>query len=384
MKHWLLAFALGIFLTACEKEQLVKTQDCRNAGSPNHPKAEELRDLLRTYTNKGLPGIILLIRSYSGRWSGAAGMADIKGDVKMKPCHVSKVASITKPFIATLVLMLAEDGKLSLDDKVKTYINEDISKVANAQEATIRHLLNHTSGVYDIVSDDDFYLSVLNDPPHEWGAQELLTYLEDDEAYFKPGSDVKYSNTNYLLLSLVIEGATGRSHYKLLREKILDPLKMKNTVYHPQQELPGNTARGYYDLYNNGNIANLTNYNTGNGNGYNGIYSTVYDLQTFIEALFRSRSLLPEERLQQMQTFREAEAYPGIGLGVMQDFPEDSMSRYAVGHSGKDLAYSGEMWYFPQGDLTFISLVNYGFNGDSDLNPVYEAFRDSVVKVLRQ
>lgn len=280
--------------------------------------------------------------------------------------------------------MLVEEGKIDLDQRVSNYVDEDISEVANANQATVRQLLNHTSGVYDIISDDDFYLSVLNDPPREWDAPELLAYVENDEPYFNAGADVQYSNTNYLLLSLVIESATDRSHYTLLREKILDPLDLANTVYHPQQNLPDNTARGYYDLYNNGNIADLTNYNTGNGNGYNGIYSTVYDLQTFIEALLRKKTLIPQERLDQMQTFQEAEAYPGIGLGVMQDFPKDSMNRYAVGHSGKDLAYSGEMWYFPKGDLTFISLVNYGLNGESDLKPVYEKFRDTVVKVLRQ
>jgi hypothetical protein len=73
----------------------------------------------------------------------------------------------------------------------------------------------------------------------------------------------------------------------------------------------------------------------------------VYDLQTFIEAPLKEKRLLPQKQLDQMQSFREADAYPSIGLGMMQDFPMESINRYAVGHSGKDLAYSWEMWYFP-------------------------------------
>ena len=78
------------------------------------------------------------------------------------------------------------------------------------------------------------------------------------------------------------------------------------------------------------------------------------------------------------------EPWEGLTPIPAQDFPTDSMNRYAVGHSGKDLAYSGEMWYFPQEDLTFITLVNYGLNGERALDPVYEAYRASVVSVLRR
>lgn len=376
----------GLSLTGCEKEQLVRTKSCGEATATNddHPKTEAFEELLRTYSNRGLPGITLLIRDSSGVWTGAAGRADIEQDVAMKPCHISKVASITKPFIGTLVMMLAEEDQLDLDQQITTYIKEDVSDVANADRATVRQLLNHTSGIYDVVSDDPFYLAVLNDPTHEWEAEELLTYVEDDAPYAELGSEVQYANTNYLLLSLVIEGATGRSHYQLLQEKILQPLNLFNTVYHPQQSLPDQTARGYYDLYNNGNIADLTNYNTGNGNGYNGIYSNVRDLQTFIEALLRDKKLVSKQSLDQMQQFRKEDSSRSIGLGLMQDFPDQHEASYGLGHGGKDLAYSGDLWYFPEEDLTFVTLVNYGLNGESDLKRVYKQYRDRAIQLLRQ
>ncbi len=374
---------LPLMVVSCEKEPLVKTKDCEKPGNPNHPKSEAFEQLLDKYTDKGLPGITLLIRDSSGVWTGSAGKADIEKDIPMQVCHVSKVASITKPFIASLVMMLDEEGKLDINDKLTEYINPaKVEEVENAKKATVRQLLNHTSGIYDIVSDDEFYLAVLNKPKKDWEQAELLEHVKDEQAYFKPGSDVKYSNTNYLLLSMVIEGATGRFHYKLLEEKILQPLGLENTVYHSREKLPEKTAQGYFDLYNNGNIVDLTNYNTGNGNGYNGIYSTVKDLQVFIEALLRTKILVSPEQLRRMKSYNPAETYRQIGLGIMQDFLDHPADTYGLGHGGSDLAYSGEMYYFPEEDYTMVTLVNYGTNAESDLESVYEEYRKEAVSIL--
>lgn len=167
IKTGLLTLLLACTLISCEKEQLVKTQDCSEARPADHPKAEALEGVLRTYTNQGLPGISLLIRDSTGLWTGAAGMAYIKRDFPMKPCHISKVASITKPFIAALVMMLVEEGRISLDAQITQYVDNDLSNIANAGQATVQQLLNHTSGVYDVISDDQFYLAVLNEPTRE-------------------------------------------------------------------------------------------------------------------------------------------------------------------------------------------------------------------------
>lgn len=378
-------FGLVFFLSACEKEQLVKTRNCDKSGNERHPKSEAFNDLLNKYTEKGLPGISLLIRDSSGLWSGSAGMADLEQNIPMQVCQISKVASITKPFMAALVMMLEKEGKLSLNDPISKYIKGDkLLNVENADQVTIRQLMNHQSGIYDVISDNDFYLAVLNDPQKEWDQEALLQYVKDNEAYFTPGEDVQYSNTNYLLLSMVIERATQQSHFKLLKEKIIDPLGLDNTVYHPQQQLPENTAKGYFDLYNDGDILDLSDYNTGNGNGYNGIYSTVNDLQIFIEALLRTKSLLGTEQLNKMQNFNRAETYREVGVGIMKDFQGHPANTYALGHGGSDLAYSGEMYYFPQEDYTMITLVNYGTNGESELGQVYEAYRDDIVSVLME
>ncbi|MBK6364951.1 MAG: serine hydrolase [Saprospiraceae bacterium] len=98
------------------------------------------------------------------------------------------------------------------------------------------------------------------------------------------GYRCEYSKTNYWLLAMILDKVTGKTTVLLYREKILNPLKLENSYYFWHDPVPPNTAQGYFDFYNNGTIVNITNYNTGSGNGYGGMYITVYDLQTFIEA----------------------------------------------------------------------------------------------------
>src|SRR5690606_36169350 len=96
----------------------------------------------------------------------------------------------------------------------------------NARSVTLRMLLSHQTGIYDVISDSDFYLSVLNNPNRNWSQEDLIKFIRGDEAAFEAGSTSGYSNSNYLIVSMAIEGATGRSHAELLREKILAPLQL--------------------------------------------------------------------------------------------------------------------------------------------------------------
>ena len=127
--------------------------------------------------------------------------------------------------MGTLILKLQEEGVLNVDDKISKYIPQKLIKdVKNANEATIKQILNHTSGIYDIIADQGFYLALLNNPEKKWNQEELLEFAYNKPAKFPLGTSVSYSNTNFLLASLVIDYATGKPHYWLLREKIITPL----------------------------------------------------------------------------------------------------------------------------------------------------------------
>jgi D-alanyl-D-alanine carboxypeptidase len=386
--HWIVLLSAALLLPqSCNKLEIGSSSDCSYTQPLNHPKAAAYQAVLNAYTAKGLPGITALIRDDQGLWVGTAGWADLDARIPMRSCTVSKGASTTKTFVEVLTLLLAEEGKLSLTDPLEKWLpGEVVEKVKNVRGSTIRRLLDHTTGIADVIEDNDFYLAVLNDPPHKWKPEELIKFVYHDDPLFPVGTDVEYSNTNYLLLAMVLDKVTGGDHSAALRTKVLEPLGLENTYYYPHDDLPAETAQGYFDLYNNGTILNLTNYNTGSGNGYGGIYSTVFDLQTLIEALVREKRVLKPETLNQMFSFTKPDdGYNREnGLGIFRDFLERAPTEFAYGHRGRDLGYTADMYWFPNQDFTITYLINYGTDAKSDLRPVFLDFRKEIVDVMME
>lgn len=383
---------IALLLTAlllplgCNKLEIGASSTCTSTAPAPHPRAARYQAVLDLYTKLGLPGIAVLIRDQHGEWTGSSGLADIDAGIPMRSCTVSKAASTTKTFVAVLALLLAEEGLIGLDDPIEQWLpSEVVSKVNNVRGSTVRMLLNHTTGIADVIEDNNFYLSVLNDPPRKWKPEELIEFVYGDAALFPVGTDVEYSNTNFLLLAMVLDKALGRNHATALREKILNPLGLGDTYYYWHDDpLPAHTAQGYFDLYNNGTILNLTNYNTGSGNGYGGVYSTVYDLRTFIEALVRAQTILKPATLAEMLTFTKPDDdyNRANGLGIFKDFLERAPDEFAYGHRGRDLGYTADMFWFPNQDCTMTYLINYGTDAKSELRPVFLNFRTAIVDAI--
>lgn len=374
-------------VSGCQKPEIGHTEKCTFTEFPEHPKAQIYQAVLDKYTAAGLPGISALVRDQYGVWVGSSGMSDISRNIRMQPCTISKAASLTKTFIAALTLKLAEEGVFALDDPVDRWLpGEVLDKVKNARGSTIRMLLNHTTGIADVIEDNGFYLSVLNNPAKKWRPEELIKFVYGDDAVFPAGTSVKYSNTNFLLMAMIINAATGRDHSELLREKIIAPLGLGDTYYYWHDPLPSTVAQGYFDLYNNGSILNMSNFNTGSGNGYGGIYSTVFDLQTFIEALVREKRILSASSMSEMLTFTapEKDANRANGLGIFKDFLERAPDQFAYGHRGRDLAYTADMYWFPNQDYTMTYLINYGTDAKSGLRQVFYDFRTAMVDAVME
>ena len=355
-----------------------------------NPKSAQYQALIEKYVKLGLPGIILLVKDDNGFYIGSAGMADIKEGIKLQPCHVSKIASITKFMLGVATMRLQEKGLLSLDDPISKYIPKDkLDKISNGNEPiTVRNLMNHTTGIYDVIDDQGFYLQVLNDPGKHWTTDELLKYVYGKKALFSfnPQDTAGYSNTNYILLKMVDEAATKKSSSKILHEELIDPLGLTDTYSFYDDPLPeGRIAQGYYDLYNNGNLENLTNWNTGSGNGYGGVYSTVWDMYVFIDALFAKKTILTQASLDQMLVFHHTiESRKQLGVSCFKDFIDigDPAKDYAWGHRGRDLSYSADLFYFPEHNAIISMIVNYGTDGNSPLRPVFKEMRDEVAKII--
>ncbi len=378
-----------IFLNSCRDAEIQPTdsESCvlaTNDTTAPHPKEAQLQAVIDKYKKLGLPGISVLVRAENKLFTGSAGYADIDKGTKFTPCTVAKTASLTKIMMAALTMKLVEDGNLQLDEKISKWLDpEMLKKINNAEQATLRSLLNHTTGIYDVITDNGFYLAVLNHPDKKWKQEELLEFVYGKPADYAYGSTSGYSNTNTLLVSMIIDKATGRNHADLLKERIFVPLGLNNTFYYWQQDLPkGKIAQGYYDLYNNQTLVNVSNFNTGSGNGYTGVYSNVLDLQKFIDALFRKKTLLKQSSLDEMTKFAEnMESRKYLGLGIFKDYidgPFDPAKDYGLGHRGRDLGYSADMFYFPEHKTTITLLVNYGTDAESALRPVFLKFKEEI------
>ncbi len=370
---------------SCKKNIEPTTQlVCNFADSGQvHAKSASFQGIIDKYVKKGLPGISVLVEDSTGTWVGSGGYADIKNDIKFQPCHISKAASITKLLVGTLFFRLQEEGKININDPVSKYIDSKIlDKIDGADGITIKQLMNHTTGIFDVITSSGFYLAVLNNPNKDWTQEELLKYVYGEPAY--PLNDpypAHYSSTNTLLLSMCIESATSEKHDKLLREKILNPLGMNDTYYQGRETIPSSAAQGYFDLHNNGKMVNVSNLITGSGNGYGGIYSNVFDLHKFIKALLVDKTVLSQASLDQMQEFVQEDEDFYTGAGMIKKFTHKSA--YGIGHTGRDLGYNADLFYFPQKNRIMVFFVNYGTNGESSLKQVFFDFEDELTnKVL--
>jgi len=353
--------------------------------SSNHPRHAAYSKLITKYNKLGLPGIALLINDQYGTWIGAAGKADIKENIDFAPCQVSKVASITKLLIGTLVFKMMEDsvhtniGYKDLNTRISHWLPEAIlKKVPNGSLATLGQLMNHESGIPEVAEENDFYLAVLNNPNKLWKQEELLEFVDGTAGVFNPGDTAIYSNTNTLLVAMILDKISGKSHASLLREKIIEPYGLVNTFYHPYDPLPAYVAQGYYDLYRKHTLINVSNFMTGNGAGYNGVYSNVVDLYHFLDALLIHKSILTESSLDLMMRTGKSDGSNRYGYGIMRKFIEREPNA-GWGHSGRDLGYTANLFYFPPVNgrqaVSHSFLINYGTDADSFLKETFRQFQ---------
>ena len=235
MKNILLISIVVItVLISCKKSQVVQTRSLGPSvpwqdSSATHPKNAQLNAFLDKYKMKGFPGISLLVRDINGTWIGSRGKADIGNNIAFIPGTISKAASITKLMMGTLVFKMMEDsnrtglGYSALNKKIRDWLPPGImNRLANGNLITLGQCMKHETGIPDIIDQDPFYLAVLNEPNKKWKPEELLEYVYDEDPLFAAGDSAIYSNTNTILVAMVIEAQTGKKTCRALK-----------TIYHP-------------------------------------------------------------------------------------------------------------------------------------------------------
>lgn len=287
----------------------------------------------------------------------------------ISPNHGFRTGSITKPFTATIILQLFEDGVLKPEDLFFNFLSpakklflKDLhlfEKTNFSQSITIQQLLQHETGLPDYFSDDKrFFEQILNTPLQEWNWQLVMErffeYGLNEKAFFPPGSGFHYSDTNYLLLALLIEELTKRKLHEVFTEKIFLPLQLKDTYLEffqtPKINLP--VAYPYYETHS------LKEVNTSFDWGGGGLISTMNNLDIFIRSLIAGKLFKNEETLLAMLEFKNytitnsSKRLPLYGLGLQKKV----IAGYSfVGHIS---AYGSFMFYDPEKDISIILTLN--------------------------
>jgi D-alanyl-D-alanine carboxypeptidase len=361
----LLAAMALVTIISCTLDITVPVEPPPDAWDPalnTHPDGQVFQALLNRYAREGLPGVVLLVRTPHGQWNGAAGYARIESRDRMQPTHRHYAASVTKMYIATAVLLLAEDGLINLDAAISQYLPEAVyGRVPNGAAATVRQLLGHTSGIPDFNDVLAYELDTLNDPMGSYPPDRLLSYLEDESAFCAPGACYFYSNTNYLLLALLMDHVTGASHAQVISERIIQALGLDATYYknEPGYPAPPGLVNSYHDLEGDGrimNVSDMTVHFNGMFIGNTGLIATSADFASFIEALLGG-SLIGEESLAEMQERTESSFY-GLGLSFIE-----TPYGPGLGHDGGDMGILADVRHFPGLGATIVLLANAGNGG---------------------
>ncbi|MDH5717945.1 MAG: beta-lactamase family protein [Spirochaetia bacterium] len=326
--------------------------------SINHPQSAVLDQFIKEKVRLGLVGVSMMVASPQGTWYGAAGKVSLECGKDFQPSHYSRIGSITKTYTAVMILRLSELGIVNLDDSITKYLPGRITdEIAHASVITIRQLLNHTSGIYSYTDILSFGLDLLNNPYQLNSEEDLLKYISGKPGYFLPGESMHYSNTNFLLLGLIVENAYGKNLKNAFVDLLKTPLSLNHTFLDPDHMIPEGTSQGYLNMDSNGDITNATDYLMGQyADG--GIVANVFDMYTFMNSLVNGAILLPIT-LTEMKTWVDVEQ-PEFGLTKYGLGLRYWSTPYggAYGHTGGSWGYLAEMFYFPDHDTYFILLVN--------------------------
>jgi D-alanyl-D-alanine carboxypeptidase len=322
---WIIvAMAVGALLVAPTQAGATTTRSGHQMAvvpAPQRIDPGELRRLLDQIVAAGAPGAAALVRDEHGVQQAASGLADLRTGRPMRPKLNYRVASVTKPFVATVVLQQVAEGRLSLSDTVERWLP---GILPYGGQVSIRQLLNNTSGVpeYLLVPLLELYESKQG-RFRSWTPRELVALVAGQSPLFPPGTTYSYSNTNYVLAGLIVEAATGRTLGQELKRRIIRPLGLRDTFFPVNRpDIPGRNARGYslplgdQGPVLDGPLLDFTVYNPSLAWAAGNLVSDLADLQRFFRALLDGR-LLPPELLAEMTTTVPIGQGAGYGLGLL-------------------------------------------------------------------
>jgi len=334
------------------------------------PAQSPFQAAIQQLVTDGVPGAIGYARDGGTVTVAASGLADLATKTPIAVGDRVRVGSLTKTFVATVVLQLAAEHLLSISDTVSRWLP---GLVPGGAGITIRELLQHTSGIYSYTNDPGFLQALFSDPTRVWRPAELVRIAVAHPPVFPPGTSLAYSNTDYVLLGMIIQAATGHPVGQQLQARIFTPLGLRDTYLpyaNPHLRTP--YAHGYL-LGQPGATgpADATVFGPSWAGAAGGIVSTAADLARFYTALL-SGKLLPAAQLQQMMTTIPIPMGQGVGYGLgVESVPLPCGT--AWGHTGDFPGYFGNAFTTTGGSSQAVVLVNADGLSAQQQNDIWNA-----------
>jgi D-alanyl-D-alanine carboxypeptidase len=282
----------------------------------------------------GAPGAVALVRDGDRTIRVAGGYGALAKRTPMRARHRFRVGSSTKTFVAAVVLQLAGERKLALDDSVERWLP---GLVPNGDQITVRQLLNHTSGLADYAPDEDetFIRRVLANRRRAWQPRELVAIGTAHRPLFAPGARWSYSNTGYILLGLIVEAASGNPLGAELQQRIFAPLRLRATSFDTKPRIAGRHAHGYSRVgarrrFDISVVSQSWTWAAG------AIVSTADDLGRFYRTLLDGHLLRPELLAEMEMTVPAPSPIQRYGLGLIRTRLPCGLF---WGHGGETLGY---------------------------------------------
>ena len=339
------------------------------------PRPTNLRQVVESLSGPdGAPGALAQVHDRHGRLTATSGVADIRTNTPVDPRSRFRIGSLTKPFVATVVLQLVGEGRVELDAPVERYLPGVVRGADNdGRQITVRQLLQHTSGLPDVL-DYMSPLEVLKDPLRHWEARELVDIALPHQREFEPGKGWGYSNTNYLLAGMIIESATGHPYGEEIRRRVIRPLGLHDTfVPTDAPGIPGPHPRGY--VRPQSDLVDITRLNPTVAGAGGGMISSASDLNRFMAAVLRGRLLKPAQ-LREMLTTRPTGRTSGSEYGLgLEWIPVKNSSTCKDGfwsHDGDMLGFSARTGATTHGRQATV-MVNLNPGGGPALDEAMKA-----------
>lgn len=293
----------------------------------------------------------------------AVGFSDLEKKTMMKPTDIMAAGSVGKTYAVAVALQLVKEGKINLDEKVGKYLGKEawFARLPNAKDITVRQLMNHTSGLVRYEFKDQFTKDLTANPDKVWRPEELVAYLLDEKAPFEAGKGWDYSDTNYIVLGMIIEKVTGKKFYDEAAKRVLKPLKFERTFPQDRRELKGliqgyaganNPFGGTDEMIKDGKFAINPQFEW-TGGGY---VSNAEDLARWAKMMYEGKAFdaaLLTEMLAGVPAKLGRDTKYGLGVII-----RPTAAGLTYGHSGFFPGYMTDMMYFPEHKISVAVQVN--------------------------